>query len=179
MSTVPQSLEIALLGFLLDQPQHGYASHRQLSDPAGLGPVWRLKLSQLYALLHKLEEAGYVSATVEVQESRPLRKVFQLTATGETAFLAWVGSPVLQARALRLDFLVKLYFARRQSADAASRLVAAQRAHVQEWLVDASRRAARASGDRAYGRLVYQFRQGQIEAMLIWLDQCEATFHEG
>jgi len=178
MTAAPQSIEIALLGYLLDEPQHGYAIHRQLSDPDGLGPVWRLKLGQLYALLHKLEEAGYVSVTLEAQASRPPRKVFQLTPSGEAAFMAWAQSPVTHPRALRLEFLVKLYFARRQGSEAAARLVAVQRARVQEWRLDMDRQAARASSERAYGRLVYQFRQGQIEAMLAWLDQCEAASHE-
>lgn len=173
------TIEHALLGFLRGQPQHGYIIHQQLSDPAGLGPVWQLKLSQLYALLRKLEEAGYVTATPESQENRPPRKVFQLTSTGQAAFLDWVQSPVAHGRSLRLEFLVKLYFARREGTDVASHLVAAQRARVQEWLADSERRTVRSPNDRAYSRLVAQFRQGQIEAMLTWLDHCEATFHEG
>lgn len=173
------TIEHALLGFLLPQPQHGYAIHQQLTDPAGLGPVWRLKLSHLYTLLHKLEETGYVIATPESQDNRPPRKVFQLTPTGEAAFLDWVQSPVAHGRSLRLEFLVKLYFARREGTDVASRLVAAQRARVQEWLADSEGRADQTPNDRAYSRLVAQFRQGQIEAMLTWLDHCEVTFHEG
>ncbi len=178
MKATSLTIEHALLGFLLPKPQHGYAIHQQLSDPAGLGPVWRLKLSQLYALLHKLEEASYVTATLEPQENRPPRKVFQLTPAGEASFLDWVQSPVAQGRSLRLEFLVKLYFARREGMDVASRLVAAQRARVKEWLADAEKRVVRTTDDQAYGRLVDQFRQGQIEAMLSWLTHCEVTFYE-
>jgi hypothetical protein len=29
---------------------------------------------------------------------------------------------------------------------------------------------------RRYGRLVHQFRSGQIQAMLAWLDHCEEEF---
>jgi PadR family transcriptional regulator, regulatory protein AphA len=176
MNSASLAIEHALLGFLRRQPQHGYAVHQQLSDPAGLGPVWRLKLSQLYALLHKLEEAGYLIATLESQESRPPRKVFHLTPAGETAFLDWLHSPVANGRSLRLEFLVKLYFARRERTDAASRLVAAQRAQVLGWLAEATSQATLPENDRAYGRLVHRFRQGQIKAMLAWLDDCEASF---
>lgn len=172
------SIEHALLGFLRGRPQHGYAIHQQVSDPAGLGPVWRLKISQLYALLHKLEEAGYVIATPEAQENRPPRKMFHLTPAGEAAFLDWVESPVAHGRSLRLEFLVKLYLARREGADVAAQLVAAQRTRVQEWLVDVERQARQAANTGAYGSLVNQFRQGQIEAMLTWLNQCEDTLHE-
>lgn len=179
MKAASLTIEHALLGFLRRQPQHGYAIYQQLSDPAGLGPVWRLKLSHLYALLHKLEEAAYVTSALEPQETRPSRKVFHRTPAGEAAYVDWVQSPVTNGRSLRLEFLVKLYFARREGTEVASRLVTAQRARVQAWLADAERRVAQAPDDHTYGRLVGQFRQGQIEAMLAWLTDCEATFHEG
>lgn len=169
------SLELALLGFLRQQPKHGYAIHQELSDPAGLGPVWQIKLSQLYALLGKLEEAGYVTTTTEPQENKPPRKLFHLTETGAAAFRDWQQSPVGHGRSLRLEFLVKLYFARLEGAEATARLLAAQRAQCAEWLANEQEIVAEERGNgRRYGRLVHQFRLGQIQAMLAWLDQCEA-----
>lgn len=154
--------------------------HQALSDQAGLGSVWRVKLSQLYALLGKLENAGYISATTEPQENKPPRKLFHLTSAGETAFLTWVEQPVANGRSLRLEFLVKLYFARREGTAVAARLLAAQRTQCRDWLAAESETAqnAQAAGG-AYGRLVSQFRLGQIEAMITWLDQCETLFTDG
>ncbi len=168
------SLELALLGFVRQQPNHGYAIHQALSDPAGLGPVWQIKLSQLYALLAKLEEAGCVTTSTEPQENKPPRKLFHLTTAGETAFLAWVQTPVGNGRSLRLDFLVKLYFARLESKEIAARLLAAQRSQCHSWLA-AEQEIEQEELERGqvYGRLVHQFRAGQIQAMLTWLDQCE------
>ncbi len=166
--------EIALLGFLHDQPLHGYAIHQRLSDPSGLGPVWTIKRSHLYALLTKLEDAGYVTTTTELQDSRPPRKLYHLTETGSQTFQAWLRRPVANGRSLRLDFLVKLYFARQQGPDIVPALVAAQRSVCNEWLAEAQTRVheERASGQR-YSQLVHQFRQGQIEAMVAWLGACE------
>src|SRR5512145_3063409 len=107
----PLSTELALLGFLHRRSMYGYEIHQQLSDPTGLGLVWRLKQSQLYALLTKLEHEGYVAINIEYQEARPPRKMFELTETGRQAFQNWVQQPVPQGRKLRLDFLAKLYFA--------------------------------------------------------------------
>ncbi len=168
------SIELALLGFLRQQPMHGYAMHQTLSDPTELGPVWQIKLSQLYALLGKLEDAGYMTATTEPQENKPPRKVFHLTDAGYEAFLAWVQYPVQNGRSLRLEFLVKLYFARQEGADFAARLLAAQREQCHDWLAAAQEvvNEDMANG-RQYSRLVHQFRLGQIQAMLDWLDQCE------
>jgi DNA-binding PadR family transcriptional regulator len=154
MLRVPFTIEYALLGFLRHGPLHGYEIHRQLSDPAGLGLVWRLKQSQLYALLSKLEDAGYVTAAVEPQAARPPRKVFELTRSGREAFLDWVHSPVLHGREVRLHFLTKLYFAQREGREVAARLIEGQRAVCRGWLA-------------------VQFRVAQIEAMLGWLDECQ------
>lgn len=163
-------LETALLGFLSQESKHGYAIHQELTDPAGLGPVWQIKLSLLYAQLGKLEEAGYLTATTEPQENKPPRKIFHLTEEGQRAFLSWVKDPVQHGRSLRLEFLVKLYFARREGADVAARLLAAQRAQCHDWL--AAEQEIVDEEVRQYSRLVHQFRVGQIQAMLNWLDQC-------
>ncbi|MFZ1395828.1 MAG: PadR family transcriptional regulator [Candidatus Promineifilaceae bacterium] len=168
------SLELALLGFVRQQPNHGYAIHQALSNPAGLGPVWQIKLSQLYALLGKLEEAGYLTTSTEPQENKPPRKLFHLTPEGETIFLQWVQTPVSNGRSLRLDFLVKLYFAHQESKEIAARLLASQRAQCHSWLAAEQEIAAEeVERGQVYGRLVHQFRAGQIQAMLAWLDQCE------
>lgn len=168
------SIEIGLLGFFRQEPKHGYAIHQELSDPAGLGPVWRIKLSRLYALLNKLEEAGYLRTTTEPQENRPPRKVSHLTDEGEAVFLSWIQSPVRHGRSLRLEFLIKLYFARLEGEDATGRLLAAQREQCHEWL--ATEQVVineEIAGGRRYGRLVHEFRSGQLQAMLNWIDYCQ------
>ena len=172
----PSSLTIehALLGFLREQPKHGYAIHQEIADPAGLGPVWQIKLSQLYALLDKLENAAYVTTTTEPQDNKPPRKLFHLTAVGEAAFLAWVESPVANGRSLRLEFLVKLYFARREGTEVAARLLTAQRQQCQKWLTSQQEKVNKEmSSGQEYGRLVHQFRLSQIQTMLNWLDTCQ------
>jgi PadR family transcriptional regulator AphA len=167
------STELALLGFLHREPMHGYAIHQQLLDPSGLGPVWQIKLGLLYAMLGKLEDAGYISAVSELQENKPPRKIFHLTKEGEKVFRTWVESPVRNGRSFRLDFLVKLYFARREGAVIAARLLSAQKEECHSWLTAEQKivHEEKANG-RPYSRMVHQFRLGQIEAMLSWLDQC-------
>ncbi len=173
MSSSSLTIELALLGFLRQEPRHGYAIYQALSAPAGLGQVWQIKLSQLYALLGKLEEAGYLAATIEPQDNKPPRKNYHLTDAGRTAYLTWVQNPVLHGRSLRLEFLVKLYFARLEGPDATAHLLAAQRAQCRQWLAAGQEIAqAEEARGRRYSLLVHQFRLGQIQAMLAWLDQC-------
>lgn len=173
MVRLPLTIEHALLGFLRQRPQHGYEIYQQLSDPDQLGLVWQLKQSQLYALLAKLEERGYISATIEPQEARPPRKVFHLTPTGQEVFWDWVQSPVLHGRQLRLDFLAKLHFARREGPEVAAQLVERQRTTCRNWLETQQKQADSLRDRQPYQWLVYQFRLGQIKAMLVWLDACE------
>jgi DNA-binding PadR family transcriptional regulator len=175
MVRLPLTTEHALLGFLRQEPIHGYEIYQRLSDPAGLGLVWRLKQSQLYALLAKLEERGYITATLEPQQARPPRKVFQLTQAGRDAFLDWVQTPVAHGRQLRLDFLAKLYFARRETPKVAAQLIERQRATCRQWLAEQQSQAEEVRDSQPYDWLVHQFRLGQIQAMLDWLDTCEET----
>lgn len=171
MSRTPLTIEHALLGFVRQTPRHGYDIYQALSDPAGLGLVWRLKQSQLYALLGKLEDRGYLESTLEPQEARPPRKVFHLTPDGVVALRRWVSTPVDHGRSLRLEFLAKLYFARQEGEETAVALIAAQKEACRRWLA-AQREQADAARERPYDWLVHQFRLGQIEAMLTWLETC-------
>lgn len=166
------SIEHVLLGFLRARPLHGYAIHQQLNNPADLGEVWHVKQGQLYALLIRLEEAGLIEAELEPQEARPPRKVFHLTTMGETAFLAWVESPVAHGRQLRLEFLAKLFFARREGLAVARRLIARQQEQCLTWETAVREQMADVAGERPYRYLVFAFRAGQIRAMQEWLTLC-------
>lgn len=167
------SIELALLGFLRQGPLHGYQIHQQLSGPSGLSQVWRLKQSQLYALLARLDEAGYISGTLQAQESRPARRVYSLTPLGEAVYLEWVRSPVSVPRQIRQEFLTKLYFARRESTQAYAELVIAQRAATYDWLADLEARTPPTPDTDPQRWLVYQYRIHHIQAILDWLTQCE------
>jgi len=173
MVSSPLTTEHALLGFLYQEPTHGYEIHRRLSDPEGLGLVWNLKQNQLYALLGKLERQGYVITELELQDNRPPRKIFQLTDAGREAFLTWVRSPVQHGRKLRLDFLAKLYFARREGEEATRKLIEQQRVACRDWLAQEQTQAEHLRDSRPYDWLVHKFRMGQIQAMLTWLDTCQ------
>jgi DNA-binding PadR family transcriptional regulator len=178
MSRSHFTIEYALLGFLYRQPMHGYEIHQQLLAGDGLGLVWRLKQSQLYALLAKLERRGYISATLEPQAARPPRKVLQLTVSGRELFLAWLRVPVPQGRQMRLEFMAKLHFVRQFEPATVATLVDGQRDICREWLVSLRAQADALSPERSFEWLVYQFRIGQVEAMINWLDACEQALVE-
>ncbi|MBN1137278.1 MAG: PadR family transcriptional regulator [Anaerolineae bacterium] len=157
-----------LLGFLMPGPRHGYELYREFSRD--LGRVWRIGLSQLYAQLKQLESAGLVEVRIEPQPNRPARKVYHLTAAGREAFLDWVSQPASHLRHMRLDLLARLYFFRYLSLPGLAQLVARQKAVCQEQAERFGRLAAETDDD--FGRLVLEFRKGQMEAATRWLDRC-------
>jgi PadR family transcriptional regulator, regulatory protein AphA len=175
MIRLPLTIELALLGFLHQRPMYGYEIHRSMSDPAGLGQVWALKQSQLYALMGKLEAEGWLYSELETQETRPARKVFHLNPSGTHAFLDWLHAPVEHNRDMRLNFLVKLYFIRNEGESAMIQLVQKQRAVCLDWLQYQHEHLASDQTPPSYEWYVRRFRSNQIQAMIDWLDQCQSV----
>lgn len=173
LPATPLTIEWSLLGFLAEQPMHGYELHQRLTEAAGLGLVWRLKQSQLYALLARLEARGYLTTTLEPQEARPPRKIHALTPEGYRALDAWLRSPVRHGRDFRLEFLAKVYFAQRRSTATLRALLAVQETVCRAWLTELEAALA-ALESSSYEALVYRFRLGQARAMLQWLEESQA-----
>ena len=156
---------LALLGFVRQQPSHGYDIYRQLMQSPELRLIWRVKQSRLYALLARLEEAGLLSSTAEPSEGRPPRRVFHLTEAGAAAFDVWLAQPVAQPREIRLEFMLKLYFALQAGEATAARLVAGQRAVCAGWLADKE-----GAADAPFAQAVTGYRRAHVRAIGAWLD---------
>jgi DNA-binding PadR family transcriptional regulator len=94
----------AILGFLIDQPMHGYALKRALS-PA-LPRQRRVNDGVLYPLLKRMEAEGLISGRVERQEGSPDRRVFHPTQAGRRAFARWLESSVEEEDEVAYDFML-------------------------------------------------------------------------
>lgn len=158
--------EYVVLGALSRGPSHGYDLFRFLTED--LGSIWSLGLSQVYALLGRLEADGLVSHQRIARGRRPDRKTFQLTEAGRETFRHWVETPVAHVRDIRLEFLAKLHFARLAGRGAETRLKRAQRRVCREKAKELRQglRKARTGVERQAGQL----RLVMVEAILAWLD---------
>lgn len=187
--------EYALLGLLREGPRHGYRLAAEFGAEGRLGVALRLKMSQMYAYLRKLERQGLLVAHDEPGEvARRTRRVFALTPAGERAFDAWLAAPVEATREVRLAFLLKLAFTL-DDPQAALALLDRQRAATAGWLERLRAREARAGGrgpegtphgrgedargaegpaHAALGRLALRHRILLTEAALAWLDETRA-----
>ncbi|MEW5869592.1 MAG: PadR family transcriptional regulator [Chloroflexota bacterium] len=173
MTSRPLTLELILLGLLRQGSLHGYSIHQQFSARQDLGMIWRIKQSQLYALLAKLEGRGLVTSALQSQEPRPPRKMYSLTAQGVEVFRDWLSRPVPNSRQVRQEFMAKMFFARQEGEACLHALVQAQRASCQQWLAAFQAQAEVLQVERPYEWLIYQYRIGQVQAILEWLDIVE------
>jgi DNA-binding PadR family transcriptional regulator len=120
----------AILGFLIDQPMHGYELKRALS-PA-LPPERRVNDGVLYPLLKRMEADGLINGRVERRDGAPDRRVFHPTEAGRRAFDDWLESTVEEEDEVAYDFmlghpfLTKSLFFGRLSPVQVSRKLAAQ-----------------------------------------------------
>ncbi len=170
--------EYALLGLLREGPRHGYRLAAEFGAEGRLGVALRLKMSQMYAYLRKLERQGLLASHDEPGEAaRRTRRVFALTPAGERAFDDWLGAPVEATREVRLAFLLKLAFTL-DDPNTALALLDKQRAATAAWLerlrAGAARRGAEGPAHRELGRLALRHRILLTEAALAWLDETRA-----
>ena len=173
---MPQlTVEHALLGFLQHAPLHGYELHQRIQDAQRLGLVWRVKQAHVYALLAKLEADGLVQAELIPQDARPPKRLLQLTAAGRTVFDTWLSTPVEHGRDVRVEFLAKLFWAQQAGVVATQNLLTAQRRVTSKLLANIDNELTGQDDAQRYTTLVNEFRRGQLEAMVRWLDTCEAT----
>ena len=166
MTEHPQ--EYLILGTLMKQKRHGYELHSILSS--GLGGAWYAGMSQVYALLKRLETAEKVVFSVEQQDNRPPKHVYSITPKGRQAFLQWVHTPLERIRDLRLEFLAKLFFIRELGLSGSDELIKKQEDIFQKQLRGIKQEEENCY--EAFEHLVLRFRIGQIEAVLSWLRDC-------
>ena len=172
------AVEYAILGFLLEAPMHGYELRDRLAQ--GLGSFWRVASSQLYQVLHRLNEQGWVEGTtVEARFAGPSRNVYRTTDTGEEAFWKWATSPVRHARQIRIEFLAKVYFLRRLAPERLSGLVGGQIEALRELRKHLVARPRLETDDVGLGELAASYRRSQVEGTIRWLVENEPKLLAG
>ncbi len=165
------SPEYALLGFLARTPAHGYELHQRLS--ADLGQIWHINLSQTYNILNRLENQGLIQGALQEQEKLPARRQFHLTEAGRQRFDTWLHAPGgSSVRAIRVEFITRLYFASAISQQLAGRLIDDQIRQVRSGLATLETNLATTPTDQLFNRLGLELRLRQLETILDWLASC-------
>jgi DNA-binding PadR family transcriptional regulator len=167
--------EFTLLGLIgraeSTGPVHGYDLARRMPE-TGLSHVIHIEPGMMYHYLKKLANRGMITANIESQEGRPDRHTHTLTDEGRALVDAWMIEPVRTTREIRLEFLLKLWFAR-QHPDRASRLVTAQKEIIAQRIASLrTQREALPDGDR-FAHDVLSLRESQNLTIEDWLNHLE------
>src|SRR5438270_11166279 len=106
-----------ILGMIAFGKRTGY-DIKQLVDQS-TRHFWAASYGQIYPELRRLEEQGLVRGRPEPSGARA-RTVYELTAAGESALVAWLRSPDEPPVELRHEGMLKLFFS---DADAPERRI--------------------------------------------------------
>ena len=164
--------EYVVLGSLMSGARHGYEIMQFLGS--ALDATWRVSTSQLYVLLKRLEEEGCLESFSESHGTRPPKRVFNLTAQGRKVFLEWLSEPIEHVRDFRMEFLCKLFFFDSLSLAGAHDLVEAQ-IRILEKRLD-SLRSKSDQDEGGFMKLLYSFKNRNVECLLSWLQEKARPF---
>jgi len=165
------SSEFILLGLLYEAPTHGYELHKQVSDPEGLGLIWRVKMSNLYAQLVKLEGRGFITGVDHPGETHPNRTEYHITKEGNAAFETWLDTPVQHPRDFRQEFMARYYFILKYQPNKASIFCERQLEECNQWLGNISALKMENNPAGIFKQTVLEFRISQIQSMVNWLNK--------
>jgi DNA-binding PadR family transcriptional regulator len=167
---------MALLGFLVAGPSHGYDLHQRFM--AALGNVWHLSQSQAYAILKRLEERGDISAHTVDQHKLPARQRLRITSQGRRRFSQWLtGGAASNARGIRLEFLTRLYFSNLYTPEDTAHIYAAQSAEIKRDIGRLEAMLSRIPGEQTYNRLSVDLRLRQMKLIRDWMAEIATQFH--
>ena len=171
------SPEMALLGQLFGAPGHGYDLHRKvISD---LGEVWHLSQSQAYSILRRLETQGDISLEEIIQEKLPPRQLLRMTEQGRKRFLNWLETPSGgSTRAIRMEFVTRLYFLRVYMPEKLPEAFNRQRAEASSHIERLKRTQSDLPTEQIYNRMSLDLRLKQLNTVLEWLDECQHYFQQ-
>lgn len=100
------ALSHAILTALNDAACSGYDLAKRFDGSVGF--FWNASHQQIYRELTKLEEGGYIEATVVYQANRPDKKNYVVTPAGRDYLRSWIAQPSAVTYP-KDDLLVKLF----------------------------------------------------------------------
>jgi DNA-binding PadR family transcriptional regulator len=169
------SPEYVLLGFLYQNPSHGYELHERLTHEFGY--IWHVSQSQTYNILKRLEDQEFITSTIIEQEKLPARQLLHLTKSGESHFMKWLETPTkCSVHLIRLEFITRLYFYALYYPNKIDTAIREQVAEVSLGLNQLEAMRVELPEDQRYNRLSLDLRIRLLESVLNWLNVCREEF---
>jgi DNA-binding PadR family transcriptional regulator len=160
-----------LLALLAKEPAHGYELKHALEQTFGEAYP-SPNIGQIYVTLKRLETDGLVSSQDVEQDSRPNKKVYELTPLGREALTAWVQEPIEGPR-IRDEFFMKLVLAPMAGLADRMELINAQRRHYFGMMRNLMDMQADMDAATPAARLLIEGAVLHLQADLDWLERCQ------
>jgi DNA-binding PadR family transcriptional regulator len=96
-----------LLGFLMSGSMTGYELKKKFSISFSFFSA--LSYGSIYPALKKMEQEGWITLKVEIQDGSPNRKIYTITDAGRKVFLETLQSPFALERP-KNAFIARLFF---------------------------------------------------------------------
>lgn len=178
------SLRHAILGFLEIEPTTGYTLLQRFHE--SVGSFWTATQSQIYRELHALELSGQLHVHIELQEGKPPRKVYTLTASGRKELRAWREGP-LEPMQLRDPLQLRLVFSSEVDPDHLDALLKGYATSLEERRAEYRRRLesvevsslARSPRESAMWQLSIESGIDWCEAQLKWVARARRRLAPG
>ena len=179
-----ETLELAVLGLLHENPMHGYELRKQLNVVLGWGRV--LSYGSLYPALKKMLKAGWITEHVTVPEagagvSRRQRIVYELTPAGDERF-AKLMSDAGPATWEDDNFDVRFAFFGRTDREIRLRILEGRRARLEERLARFQQELRAARGRRTNNSYAAELQRHGLESVereVRWLSDLIAAERSG
>src|ERR1700683_566655 len=164
-----QTVRMPLLALLAKEPAHGYELKmllEQIFGEAYPSP----NIGQIYVTLQRLERDGLVASQDVVQQTRPNKRVYELTEAGRAALASWVDQPSEGPR-IRDDFFMKLALSPLAGATDQLGLINRQRRDYLNQIRGLSTLAS--ATEPGVARLLIEGAILHLQADLDWLERCQ------
>ncbi|MFF4186666.1 PadR family transcriptional regulator [Streptomyces sp. NPDC001691] len=99
------ALEHAILVSLLEKPGSGYELARRFDR--SIGYFWAATHQQIYRILKRMENDGWIDAREVAQQNRPDKKEYSVSAPGRAALSQWLHEPI-EPESVRHELAVKI-----------------------------------------------------------------------
>ncbi|MCE5256104.1 MAG: PadR family transcriptional regulator [Spirochaetaceae bacterium] len=167
--------EYVAMGLLAEGEAHGYELYRRFR--LSLNDIWHMSESQFYATLRRMESHGLIVASAPEKGEGAAKRLLSLTPDGRQVLFKWIEEPTAGSpRLLHLEFLTRIYFARRLMPQDLNHIIDDQSALLAtdiERLEKQQKDNAPESGDpmRDLGNLSSDFRIRQLRTALLWIEE--------
>jgi DNA-binding PadR family transcriptional regulator len=164
-------LKSVLLGFLRREDCTGYELKAAMDESVGF--FFGSSYGSIYPALKALESGGMVQVREVVQSGKPNKKIYTITPEGEAYFREQLKEqPAVDS--FRSEFLMQLFFGRRQDTDRLLEMISEHRASRKAKLE--LLRGIEATVQDAvdpYEMMCLRYGVASFEATLSWLDETE------